>query len=57
MMMESIEICRGLAQELGINLWFRQGGYLFIARTEAGESRLRRNAELHRARSVRRRGC
>jgi sarcosine oxidase subunit beta len=48
-MMESIEICRGLAQELGINLWFRQGGYLFIARTEAGEARLRRNAELHRA--------
>lgn len=47
-MMESIEICRGLAQELGINLWFRQGGYLFLARSEAGESRLRRNAELHR---------
>ncbi|HWB78703.1 MAG TPA: FAD-binding oxidoreductase [Nannocystaceae bacterium] len=47
-MMESIEICRGLAQELGINLWFRQGGYLFLARGEAGEQRLRRNAELHR---------
>lgn len=48
-MMESIEICRGLTQELGINLWFRQGGYLFIARSEAGEARLRRNADLHRA--------
>jgi sarcosine oxidase subunit beta len=47
-MMESIEICRGLTQELGINLWFRQGGYLFIARSDAGEARLRRNAELHR---------
>ena len=47
LMMESIEMCRGLAQELGINLWFRQGGYLFLARTEAGESRLTRNAELH----------
>ncbi len=46
-MMESIEICRGLAQELGINLWFRQGGYLFLARSEAGEQRLRRNAALH----------
>ncbi|MFO0633427.1 MAG: FAD-binding oxidoreductase [Nannocystaceae bacterium] len=46
-MMESIEICRGLAQELGINLWFRQGGYLFLARSEAGEQRVRRNAELH----------
>jgi sarcosine oxidase subunit beta len=47
-MMESIEICRGLAQELGINLWFRQGGYLMLARTAAGEARLRRNADLHR---------
>lgn len=51
-MMESVEICRGLAQELGINLWFRQGGYLFLARTAAGEARLRRNAELHRALGV-----
>lgn len=47
LMMESIDECRGLAQELGINLWFRQGGYLFLARTEAGERRLVRNAELH----------
>lgn len=47
LMMESIEECRGLAQELGINLWFRQGGYLFLARTAAGEQRLVRNAELH----------
>ena len=49
LMMESIEECRGLAQDLGINLWFRQGGYLFLARTEAGERRLVRNAELHAA--------
>jgi sarcosine oxidase subunit beta len=48
LMMESIDICRTLAQELGINLWFRQGGYLFLARDEAGEQRLIRNAELHR---------
>jgi sarcosine oxidase subunit beta len=48
LMMESIEMCRGLAQELGINLWFRQGGYLFLARSEAGEARLVRNAALHR---------
>lgn len=48
LMAESIDICRTLAQELGINLWFRQGGYLFLARTEAGETRLHRNAELHR---------
>lgn len=48
LMMQSIGMCQSLAQELGINLWFRQGGYLFVARTEAGERRLIRNAELHR---------
>ncbi len=48
MMMESIDICRGLAQELGINLWFRQGGYLIIARSETASRRLYRNVELHR---------
>jgi sarcosine oxidase subunit beta len=48
LMMRSIEICRGLAQALDINLWFRQGGYLFLAHDEGGENRLRRNAELHR---------
>lgn len=48
LMMESIDMCRGLAQELGINLWFRQGGYLFLARTEEAERRLTRNVELHK---------
>lgn len=47
LMRESIEICRGLAQELNINLWFRQGGYLFLARTESGERRLHRNVAIH----------
>jgi sarcosine oxidase subunit beta len=47
LMMRSVEICRGLAQELDINLWFRQGGYLFLARDEAGQRRLERNAEIH----------
>lgn len=47
LMRESIEICRGLAQELDINLWFRQGGYLFLARTESGERRLHRNVAVH----------
>lgn len=49
LMMRSIEICRGLAQELDINLWFRQGGYLFLARDEHGETRLRRNVDLHQS--------
>ncbi len=47
LMRESIEICRHLAQELGINLWFRQGGYLFLARTESGARRLHRNVAVH----------
>ncbi|MCY0993578.1 FAD-binding oxidoreductase [Nannocystis sp. ILAH1] len=47
LMMDSIELCKDLAQQLGINLWFRQGGYLFLARTEAGERRLERNVQLH----------
>jgi len=47
LMRESVEICRGLAQELDINLWFRQAGYLFLARTESGERRLHRNVAIH----------
>jgi sarcosine oxidase subunit beta len=47
LMQESIRICERLAQELGINLWFRQGGYLFVARSEASEQRLHRNAAVH----------
>lgn len=46
-MQESIAICRRLTQELKINLWFRQSGYLFLARTEAAEKLLLRNADLH----------
>ncbi len=33
LMKESIARCRELAQELGINIWLRQGGYLFVTRT------------------------
>jgi sarcosine oxidase subunit beta len=34
LMQESIRMCREFASEMKINVWFRQGGYLFIARTE-----------------------
>ena len=40
LMQESLSICAGFAQELGINVWLRQGGYLFLARTEATRARL-----------------
>ena len=36
LMRESIEICRDFATEMKINVWFRQGGYLFLARSEGG---------------------
>ena len=33
LMQESIRMCKDFANELKINVWFRQGGYLFLART------------------------
>jgi sarcosine oxidase subunit beta len=35
LMQESIRMCRDFASEMKINVWFRQGGYLFLARDEA----------------------
>jgi sarcosine oxidase subunit beta len=35
LMRESIAICRDFAAEMGINVWFRQGGYLFLSRSQA----------------------
>ena len=40
LMQESVEICRGFAQELGVNVWMRQGGYLFLARSQAQLARM-----------------
>src|ERR1700727_668185 len=36
LMQESIRLCRDFAHEMKINVWFRQGGYLFLVRSEAG---------------------
>src|SRR5690606_38552702 len=46
LMAESIRIYRHLAQELGINTWFRQGGYLFVARNSQSEIALTRSIAL-----------
>jgi sarcosine oxidase subunit beta len=35
LMQESIRMCREFATKMKINVWFRQGGYLFLARTPA----------------------
>jgi sarcosine oxidase subunit beta len=34
LMQESIRLCRDFASEFKINVWLRQGGYLFVARDE-----------------------
>ncbi|GAC1357536.1 MAG: FAD-binding oxidoreductase [Polyangiales bacterium] len=34
LMQESIRLCNDFANELKINVWFRQGGYLFLVRSE-----------------------
>jgi sarcosine oxidase subunit beta len=46
LMQQSVDLCRGFAKELGVNVWFRQGGYLFLARTAAEVARLEKNIDL-----------
>ena len=46
LMQESVELCRRFAVDLGVNVWFRQGGYLFLARTPEEVARLERNIAL-----------
>jgi sarcosine oxidase, subunit beta len=40
LMQESVDICRHFAQELGTNVWMRQGGYLFLARQASEVARM-----------------
>lgn len=49
----SIAQFRRLARETGHNTWFRQGGYLFLARTEAQIEGLRRAAAFQNHHGVR----
>ncbi|HEX3698887.1 MAG TPA: FAD-binding oxidoreductase [Polyangia bacterium] len=46
LMQESMAICAAFAQQMGINIWMRQGGYLFLARTKTALDRLARNVAL-----------
>jgi sarcosine oxidase, subunit beta len=43
LMQESVELCRRFAVDLGVNVWFRQGGYLFLARSARELARLEKN--------------
>ena len=46
LMQESVELCAGFARDLGINVWMRRGGYLFLARTAAARARMEKNVAL-----------
>ncbi len=48
LMQESVELCNRFAHELGVNVWFRQGGYLFLAREEKQVARLEHTVELQK---------
>src|SRR5450432_793826 len=46
LMLESIQMCRDFATKMKINVWFRQGGYLFLARTNDERATLERSVTL-----------
>jgi sarcosine oxidase, subunit beta len=48
LMQESLRLCKQFAGEHRINTWFRQGGYLFLARDEQRASELSHSVELQR---------
>lgn len=49
LMQESIRICRDFAAEMKINVWFRQGGYLFLVRSEKGRANLEKSVAVQNA--------
>jgi sarcosine oxidase subunit beta len=49
----SLTLCDRFAVEMGVNVWFRRGGYLFLAPTGEQVTRLERNARLHAAHGLR----
>src|SRR5271167_4317971 len=46
LMLESIRMCREFAATMKINIWFRQGGYLFLARTRDVREKLEKSVAL-----------
>jgi sarcosine oxidase subunit beta len=49
LMQESIRMCREFATKMKINVWFRQGGYLFLARTPAIRASLEKSVATQNA--------
>jgi sarcosine oxidase subunit beta len=48
LMQESIRLCQDFANEFKINVWLRQGGYLFLARNEERRRALEESCKLQR---------
>jgi sarcosine oxidase subunit beta len=46
LMQQSIAMCRDFAREMRINVWFRQGGYLFLVRSEEKRRALEASVKL-----------
>ena len=46
LMQESVQMCRDFAFQMKINVWFRQGGYLFLARSEDKQRALEASVKL-----------
>ena len=46
LMQESIQMCRDFASEMKINIWFRQGGYLFLVHSEEKRRALEASVKL-----------
>jgi sarcosine oxidase subunit beta len=52
LMRESVELCKHFAGELGVNVWLRQGGYLFLASSDGERARMEKNVELQNRHGV-----
>jgi sarcosine oxidase subunit beta len=46
LMQESLELCAGFAADMGVNVWMRRGGYLFLVRSETTRAELERSIAL-----------
>src|SRR3954469_15702397 len=46
LMQESLEICGAFARDMRVNVWMRQGGYLFLMRTAAMRAQVERHIAL-----------
>ncbi len=52
LMQESVALCRSFSQRLQTNIWMRQGGYLFLAASQARLTRMENNVALQNAHGV-----